>query len=102
MINFGSGKLIAVPTNLADGTAIAKISAGLLSDIQTRVILRQPPDQVAVAAELFALSERERDWIGQMARGRALWRLQHHRAVVQTVHTERERQVCDTDVAMST
>lgn len=85
-----------------DGTAIAKISAGLLSDIQTRIILRQPPDQVTVAAELFALSERERDWIGQLARGRALWRLQHHGAVVQTVLTERERQVCDTDIAMAT
>jgi len=83
-----------------DGTAIAKISAGLLSDIQTRIILRQPPDQVGVAADLFALSDRERGWIGQLARGRALWRLQHSGAVVQTVITEREQQVCDTDTAM--
>jgi type IV secretory pathway VirB4 component len=85
-----------------DGTAVAKISAGLLSDIQTRIILRQPPDQVAVAAELFALSERERDWIGQLARGRALWRLQARGAVVQTVLTEAEKRLCDTDSAMQT
>ena len=42
-----------------DGTADAKIAAGLLSDIQTRVLLRQPADQVAVAADLFGLTERE-------------------------------------------
>lgn len=85
-----------------DGTAIAKISSGLLSDIQTRIILRQPPDQVPVAAELFSLSERERGWIGHLARGRALWRLPSHGAVVQTVLTEAEKQLCDTDTAMST
>lgn len=84
-----------------DGTAIAKISAGLLSDIQTRIILRQPPDQVAAAAELFALSQRERTWIGQLARGRALWRLQNRGAVVQTVLTDHERRLCDTDAAMT-
>lgn len=84
-----------------DGTAIAKISSGLLSDIQTRIILRQPPDQVDVAAELFALSERERDWIRHLARGRALWRLQSRGAVVQTVLTDTEKRLCDTDAAMA-
>ncbi len=85
-----------------DGTAIAKISAGLLSDIQTRVILRQPPDQVAVAAEMFALSERERAWIGQLVRGRALWRLQRRGALVQTILTHREMsEMTDTDSQMS-
>ena len=85
-----------------DGTAVAKIAAGLLSDIQTRIILRQPPDQVAAAAELFALTERERDWIRHLARGRGLWRLQNHGAVVQTVLTEREKHICNTDTAMAT
>jgi type IV secretory pathway VirB4 component len=85
-----------------DGTAIAKISAGLLSDIQTRIILRQPPDQVGVAAEMFALSERERSWIGQLLRGRALWRLQRRGAVVQTVLTTTEAELSDTDAAMAT
>jgi hypothetical protein len=83
-----------------DGTSTAKIAAGLLSDIQTRIIFRQPPDQVPVAAELFALSERERDWSGQLVRGRALWRLQRRGAVVQTVLTTAERALADTDEAM--
>ena len=85
-----------------DGTSIAKIAAGLLSDIQTRVIFRQPPDQVPVAAEMFALSERERAWCGQLVRGRALWRLQRRGAVVHTVLTAAERALCDTDEAMTT
>ena len=56
---------------LDDGTASANIAAGLLSDIQTRVLLRQPPEQVTAAAELFDLTERERDWLGQLVQGRA-------------------------------
>lgn len=84
-----------------DGTADAKIAAGLLSDIQTRVIFRQPSDQVAAAADLFALSEREREWAGQLVRGRALWRLQRRGAVVHTVLTTAERRLADTDEAMA-
>ena len=49
-----------------DGTADAKIAAGLLSDIQTRVIFRQPLDQVPIARELFGLTEREAAWVGQL------------------------------------
>ncbi len=50
-----------------DGTASAKIAAGLLSDIQTRVLLHQPPEQVAAAVEMFDLTEREQLWLGQLA-----------------------------------
>ena len=42
-----------------DGTAAAKIAAGLLADIETRVLLRQPTEEVPAMAELFELSERE-------------------------------------------
>ncbi len=84
-----------------DGTADAKIAAGLLSDIQTRILLRQPSDQLAMAADLFALTERETALVGQLVRGRALWRLQHRGAVVQGVLTARERQLFDTDAAMA-
>ena len=50
---------------------------------------------------MFALTERERSWIGQLVRGRALWRLQRRGAVVQTVLTAAERELCDTDEAMT-
>ena len=85
-----------------DGTSNNKIAAGLMSDIQTRIILRQPPDQIAIATEMFALSERERAWIGQLVRGRALWRLQRRGAVVQTVLTAKEAtDITFTDGSMS-
>lgn len=85
-----------------DGTATSKIAAGLLSDIQTRVLLRQPPEQVAIAAELFDLTERQRDWLGQLVQGRAIWQLGPRTAVVQTVLTPAERALFDTDVRMRT
>jgi hypothetical protein len=84
-----------------DGTAAAKIGAGLLSDIQTRVLLRQPPEQLAEAAEMFDLSERERDWLGQLVQGRALWKIGARTAVVQTILTGGERVLFDTDQQMT-
>jgi type IV secretory pathway VirB4 component len=84
-----------------DGTADAKIAAGLLSDIQTRIVFRQPADQVPIASELLGLTERETCWIGQLVKGRALWRMQHRGAVVQTVLTEADRHMFDTDTAMT-
>jgi len=84
-----------------DGTADAKIAAGLLSDIQTRIVFRQPADQVPIAAELLGLTERETRWIGQLVKGRALWRLQHRGAVVQNVLTAAELEQFDTDTAMT-
>ncbi len=83
-----------------DGTSSSKIAAGLLSDIQTRVLLRQPPEQVAAAAELFDLTERERAWLGQLVPGRAIWRIGARSAVCQTLLTPNERILFDTDSAM--
>jgi type IV secretory pathway VirB4 component len=85
-----------------DGTASAKIAAGLLSDIQTRVLLRQPPEQVQAAAELFDLSERERQWLGQLVPGRAIWKVGARSACVQTILTANERFLFDTDQQMRT
>jgi type IV secretory pathway VirB4 component len=84
-----------------DGTADAKIAAGLLSDIQTRVIFRQPVDQLPIARELFGLTQRESAWVGQLVRGRALWRMQNRGLIAQTVLTRAEMDEFDTDQAMS-
>ncbi|MDQ6837459.1 MAG: ATP-binding protein, partial [Actinomycetota bacterium] len=84
-----------------DGTADAKIAAGLLSDMQTRIVFRQPVDQAPVAAELLGLTQRETRWVSQLVKGRALWKLQERGAVVHTVLTETEKAVFDTDRAMN-
>jgi type IV secretory pathway VirB4 component len=83
-----------------DGTASAKIAAGLLSDIQTRVLLRQPPEQIPAAAEMFDLTERERGWLAQLLPGRAIWRIGARSAVVQTILAGNEPTLFNTDQAM--
>lgn len=85
-----------------DGTAAAKIAAGLLSDIQTRVLLHQPPEQVAAAVDMFDLSERERGWLGTLPPGRAIWRVGTRSAIVAVTLTAREKLLFDTDAEMVT
>ena len=83
-----------------DGSTAAKIANGLLSDIQTRILFRHPPDQRTAATELFDLTERERQWIGQLVQGRAIWRIKERSAVVQTILTPSELTLFYTDQAM--
>ena len=83
-----------------DGSAASKIAAGLMSDIQTRVLLRQPTERIDEAAELFDLSERERVWLGQLPQGRAIWRVGSRSAVVQNVLSPGEELLFDTDAEM--
>ena len=93
------------PSDLAaqadDGTATAKIAAGLLADTATKIVLRQAPDQLGPAAELIGLTPSERGVVGHLVRGRALWKVGSHTAVVQH-HIGRgtENAMCDTDQSM--
>jgi type IV secretory pathway VirB4 component len=83
------------------GTAEAKIAAGLLADCDTKVILRQDPEQLDLAQRAFGLTSTERDWIGSLARGRALWLVGGRRAVVQHHLASHERDgLVDTDQRM--
>lgn len=93
------------PTDLAaqadDGTATAKIAAGLLADAATKILLRQAPDQLDLAATSFGLTEPERSIVGQLARGRALWMVGGHTAVVHHLQSRFETALCDTDARMT-
>lgn len=84
-----------------DGTATAKIAAGLLADSATKIVLRQAPDQVEAAAKSFGLTEPERQIVSQLARGRALWKVGGRTAVVHHLMTSSEAAMCDTDRRMS-
>ncbi len=83
-----------------DGSATAKIAAGLLADSATNVILRQAPDQLDATSH-FGLSEPERSIIGQLTRGRALWKVGGHTAVVHHLIAPSEEAICDTDDRMN-
>jgi hypothetical protein len=85
----------------ADGTAAHKVAAGLLGDTATRIFFQQAPDQVSDARELLGLNDVEASLLPRLVRGRALWRVGEHAAVVQHVVSPKEVQFCDTDQAMA-
>jgi type IV secretory pathway VirB4 component len=84
----------------ADGTAEAKIAAGLLADSDTKIILRQDPEQLGHAQRAFGLTSTERSWVGQLVKGRALWLIGGQRALVQHHLAAAERPLVDTDQRM--
>ena len=65
-----------------DGTAASKVSMGLLADTQTRILLRQSSDQVTEARHLLGLTSTEAALLPRLAKGRALWKVGAHTAVV--------------------
>jgi len=83
-----------------DGTATAKVSAGLLADTQTRVLLRQSSDQVEGTRQALGLTGPEANLLPRLARGRALWKIAGRSAVVQHVSGPSEHAWCDTYAAM--
>ena len=93
------------PSDLAaqadDGTATAKIAGGLLADAATKILLRQAPDQLDLAARAVGLTEPEQQIVGNLTRGRALWRVGSRTAVVHHLMTAMEAgSLCDTDARM--
>ena len=103
---YGVANILAVhrPADLAaqndDGTAASKIAQGLLPDIDTRVLLRQPSDQVSAMTELFELSERERAQLTALPVGRAIWKISRRSAVAQLMRSPLEKRLFYTDSAM--
>lgn len=84
-----------------DGTTASKVSMGLLADTQTRVLFRQSTDQVREATELLDLTATEAALLPRLAKGRALWKVGGHTAVVEHVIAPNERRFCDTDARMA-
>ena len=84
-----------------DGTAASKLSMGLLADTQTRVLFRQPTDQMRDATELLGLTAPETQLLPRLAKGRALWKVGDRTAVVAHVIGTAERWFCDTDARMT-
>jgi type IV secretory pathway VirB4 component len=83
-----------------DGSATAKIAAGLLADAATKIILRQAPDQHDAARTLLGLTDPEATIIGQLTRGRALWKLGGRTALAHHLMGPTEEILCDTDQRM--
>jgi len=84
-----------------DASAAMKIAHGLLSDVETKIIFRQPEDQASHLVEMLGLTEAEATLVTRRLQKRvALWIVGSRRAVIEAVLTDRERQITDTDAAM--
>ncbi len=84
-----------------DGTSTAKIAGGLLADAATKILLRQAPDQLESATTSFGLTDPERQIVGQLTRGRALWKVAGRTAVVHHMLGRADAALCDTDARMA-
>lgn len=83
-----------------DGTATAKIAAGLLADTQTRVVFRQSSDQAPHARNLLGLTETQAKLLPSLGRGCALWVVAGRAHLVEHVLDAEDVVLCDTDGAL--
>ena len=58
-----------------DGTAVAKIAQGLLSDAATKIVFRQAPGELEDGIRLLGLSDGEAEEISRLRRGQAVWKV---------------------------
>jgi type IV secretory pathway VirB4 component len=84
-----------------DGSKAAKIGKGLLSDSQTRVIFHQDRDQIGNTADMLGLTGVEEAWLPQLPKGRALWKVGAHTALVQGRVAPSEWSFASTDSSMA-
>lgn len=82
------------------GSREARLAEGLLADTQTRIIYRQSTDELRRSAELLGLSETERELVGGLAPGQALWRVGSRSFLVAHRLSAAERELIDTDARM--
>jgi hypothetical protein len=83
-----------------DGTAAAKIGAGLIADTQTAVLFGLPPAQAHEAGEVFGLSSGATARLATLGRGEALWKVDDTIAAIGHVLSRAERRLSDTDTNM--
>lgn len=84
----------------ADGSVTSSIASGLLRDVETCVLFAQPSAELEALASLLGLTDAERDVVGRLPRGVALWRVGGARSVVRHELAPHEHALVDTDAAM--
>jgi len=84
----------------ASGSEAVALAQGLLADCSTRVVYAQESDQVDLTATALGLSDVEADQLIHLPRGRGLWRIGRHAAIVDHVLAPAELSAVDTDARM--
>ena len=83
-----------------DGTATAKRAQGFVSEAETKVTFNQSGSEARASADVMDWTESETLLVPKLPRGRALWRVGEHGAIVQTILSARDVAMCDSNQAM--
>jgi type IV secretory pathway VirB4 component len=84
------------------GSRLARIAEGLLSDSETRILLRQSPADLGRTRQLIGLTGAEVEHVATLPRATALWRVGNRSFVVEHRISRDEHWLIDTDAAMRT
>ena len=83
-----------------DGTTASKIGAAIVSLSQTKVLFRTSRSDLVATQATVGLSDKEAELVAMLARGRALWRVGDHAAIVQHTVAQHEWSFARTDSRM--
>jgi hypothetical protein len=86
----------------ATGSEAVALAQGLLADCSTRIVYAQETDQVQTTATALGLTDVEADQLIHLPRGRGLWKIGRHSAIVDHLLTPTELALVDTDARMRT
>ena len=84
----------------ATGSEAVALAQGLLADCSTRIVYAQESDQVGPTATALGLTDVEADQLIHLPRGRGLWKIGRHSAIVDHILGETEYGIVDTDARM--
>jgi hypothetical protein len=84
----------------ASNSEAVALAHGLLADCSTRVVYAQESDQVEPTAAALGLSDVEAEQLIHLPRGRGLWKIGRHSAIVDHILGSAEISIVDTDARM--
>jgi len=85
----------------SSGSEAVALAHGLLADCSTRIVYAQETDQVDATASALGLTDVEAEQLVHLPRGRGLWKIGRHSAIVDHILGD-EAAIVDTDARMRT
>ena len=85
----------------AAGSQTERVTRGLLSDAETRVVLGQSAGEVAATKDLLGLTDTEAELLPSLDRGVALWKVAQRSFLVEHRLGRAEAMLVDTDARMA-
>ena len=83
-----------------DGTATSKRAQGFVTEAETKVTFNLGGGEARASRDVMDWTESEALLVPKLPRGRALWRVGEHGAIVQTILSRRDVAMCDSNQAM--